>query len=102
MAGFEYNFEWDPRKAATNLAKHGISFENAATVFQDASARSLFDKKHSATEERWITLGLDNQGQLVVVCHTWREQQRGEANCRIFSARKASRREATQYNQRKV
>jgi uncharacterized DUF497 family protein len=100
MAGFEYNFEWDPRKAAINLTKHGLGFETAATVFQDASALSMFDEKHSAAEERWITLGLDNQGQLVVVCHTWRENQRGEASCRIISARKASRSEAAQYKHR--
>ncbi|HEX7469586.1 MAG TPA: BrnT family toxin, partial [Verrucomicrobiae bacterium] len=55
MPNFEYNFEWDARKAATNIQKHGVSFENAATVFRDAEALSLFDEKHSVDEERWIT-----------------------------------------------
>jgi len=101
MPGFEYNFEWDPQKAATNVRKHGVSFEHAATVFRDPEALSLFDHKHSADEDRWITLGLDNRGQLLVVCHTWRETETGAASCRIISARPASRKEATQYRNRK-
>ena len=97
MSNFECNFEWDAWKAATNIQKHGVSFENAATVFRDAEALSLFDEKHSVDEERWITLGLDNRGQLLVVCHTWREMETGAASCRIVSARKAGRKEAAQY-----
>jgi uncharacterized DUF497 family protein len=100
MSGFEYNFEWDPSKAAANLLKHEVRFENAATVFQDPSALSLFDKKHSSDEARWITLGLDKTGQLLVVCHTWRETKSGAASCRLISARKAGRKEAAQYNHR--
>jgi uncharacterized DUF497 family protein len=101
MADFEYNFEWDPRKAATNVQKHGVAFEHAATVFRDLAALSLFDRKHSAGEDRWITLGLNNRGQLLVVCHTWRETESGAASCRIISARQASRKEAAQYRNRK-
>ena len=97
MPSFEFNFEWDPAKAATNFQKHGVSFEHAATVFQDTKALSLFDEKHSDIEERWITLGLDNQRQLLVVCHTWRERQSGEASCRLISVRKAGRKESAQY-----
>jgi uncharacterized protein len=102
MADFEFNFEWDARKAAANIHKHGISFESAAAVFRDAEALSLFDQKHSANEKRWITLGLDNRGQLLVVCHTWRETETGAASCRIISARKAGRKEAAQYRNRKT
>jgi uncharacterized DUF497 family protein len=102
MADFECNFEWDVRKAAANIHKHGVSFESAATVFRDAEAMSLFDQKHSAAEERWITLGLDNRGQVLVVCHTWRETETGAASCRIISARKAGRKEAAQYRNRKL
>jgi uncharacterized DUF497 family protein len=102
MADFEYNFEWDVRKAAANIQKHGVSFENAAAVFRDSGAMSLFDQKHSADEDRWITLGLDNRGLLLVVCHTWRETEGGAASCRIISARKASRKEAAQYQKRKL
>ena len=102
MADFEYNFEWDVRKAATNIQKHGVSFENAATVSRDSEAMSLFDQKHSTDEDRWITLGLDNRDQLLVVCHTWRETETGAASCRIISARKVDRKEAAQYRNRKL
>ena|SRR5665213_843907 len=102
MADFEYNFERDVRKDAANIHKHGVRFEIAATVFRDAEAMSLFDQKHSADEERWITLGLDNRGQLLVVCHTWRETETGATSCRIISARKAGRKEAAQYRNRKL
>ena len=102
MADFEYNFEWDARKAAANIHKHGVRFEIAATVFRDAMAMSLFDQKHSADEDRWITLGLDNHGQLLVVCHTWRETGTGATSCRIISARKVGRKEAAQYRNRKL
>jgi uncharacterized DUF497 family protein len=97
MANFAYNFEWDVRKAVANVQKHGVSFEIAATVFKDPAAMSLFDQKHSGDEDRWITLGLDNRGQLLVVCHTWRETESGAASCRVISARKAGRKEAAQY-----
>jgi uncharacterized protein len=102
MAEFEYNFEWDVRKAGANVQKHGVSFESAAMVFKDPQALSLFDRKHSADEDRWITLGLDNRGQLLVVCHTWRETESGAARCRIISARKAGRKEAVQYRNRRT
>jgi uncharacterized DUF497 family protein len=84
------------------MLKHGINFEIAATVFNDREAISLFDQKHSTDEERWITLGLDNRGQLLVVCHTWRGTESGAASCRIISARKAGKKEAGQYRNRKI
>jgi hypothetical protein len=94
---FQFNFEWDPPKAAANLRKHGFSFERAATVFHDPEALSAYDRAHSeAGEDRWITLGMDAQGQLVVA-HTWREAGEGVARCRIISARKATMTEARQY-----
>ncbi len=93
----EFNFEWDPQKAAANARKHGVSFERAATVFQGPEALSLYDHAHSENDDRWITLGMDSQGQLLVVCHTWRELGGGTASCRIISARKATKTEARQY-----
>ena len=95
--GFQYNFEWDFPKAAANVRKHGISFEQAAAVFRDPEAISLHDRAHSVDEERWITLGADERGRLLVVCHTWREAAGGAARCRIISARKATQTEARQY-----
>jgi uncharacterized protein len=101
MAEFEHYFEWDLAKAAANLRKHGVSFERAATVFQDQESLSLYDRTHSSPgEDRWITLGMDAHGQLLVVCHTWRELAGGAVRCRIISARKATRSEARQYRAR--
>jgi uncharacterized DUF497 family protein len=73
MAQPEFNFEWDPQKAAANVRKHGISFDRAASTFQDPEALTLVDREHSEDGERWITPGLDSHGSLLVVCHTWRE-----------------------------
>src|SRR5437660_11841026 len=102
MPEFEYNFEWDPSKAASNVRKHSVSCERAVTVFQDPEALSLYDSRHSTGEERWITLGMDFQGHLLVVCHTWRERDSGAARCRLISARKATKTEARQYANRQI
>jgi len=92
-----YNFEWDPGKAELNRAKHGIRFEQAATVFNDPRALTVFDDVHSRREDRWITLGLSADSGLLVVHHTFEEQDRGNARVRIFSARKALKDEIRQY-----
>src|ERR1051325_8381676 len=65
--GHRYDFEWDAQKAKQNVRKHGVSFERAATVFLDPNALSIFDPEHSAGEDRWITLGMDWQGVMLVV-----------------------------------
>ena len=93
-----YNFEWDPEKASNNKRKHKISFELAATIFNDPRAFSLFDKEHSdSVEERWISLGLSANGNLLVVVHTYNEINEEIARIRIISARKATKREKLQY-----
>lgn len=103
MAGqFHYQFEWDPRKAVKNLKRHGVAFERAATIFLDRSALSEFDEGHSEAEDRWITLGLDNTGVLLVVCHTFRDATESSAHLRLISARKATKREAAEYERRKI
>lgn len=98
---FEHQFEWDPVKALRNAREHGVSFERAATVFLDPRAMSIFDDEHSEEEERWITLGLDRAGVLLVVSHTFRKENddRREAcaKIRLISARRADRKEAAQY-----
>ena len=68
-----FEFEWDPAKAASNLRKHGIGFELAASVFQDLLMRSILDEDHGESEERWITMGRDRDGRLLVVSHTFSE-----------------------------
>lgn len=74
-------FEWEPRKAASNLAKHGISFEEAATVFGDPLGRIVPDPRHSSEEERFVLLGLSREERLLAVMFV----DRGEA-IRIISA----------------
>jgi uncharacterized DUF497 family protein len=78
-------FEWDPAKAAENLAKHGVSFEEAATVFRDALSATGLDPDHSAEEERYVIFGVSTRGRLLVVAHT----ERGDT-IRIISARPAT------------
>ena len=91
------DFDWDPTKAATNRAKHGVAFEEAMLVFDDPLALSLRDDDHSLDEERWITLGATAADRLVVVVHTFRESSDGEILVRIISARRPTRRETRQY-----
>jgi uncharacterized DUF497 family protein len=88
------NFEWDPRKAAQNLRKHGVSFQEAATVFGDPFALTFDDPDHSATEQRYITVGMSNAGRVLIVAHA----DRGE-NIRIVSARKTTRSERRHYEE---
>ena len=99
---FEYRFEWDPTKARRNAKEHGVTFEQSATVFLDAKLLSQVDKEHGDQEERWVSLGLDKSARLLVVCHTFRETSDSSATVRIFSARKATRREAKEYEKRKL
>ena len=96
----QYNFEWDPDKARDNLRKHRVSFERATEVFFDPFGLSLFDRRHSRTEDRWITLAKDRNDVLLVVVHTFREIDNDNSNIRIISARRATRREAKQYSVR--
>ena len=95
-----YQFEWDPIKAKKNLRDHGIAFERAATVFLDASALSIYDEEHSENEDRWITLGIDRIGTLLVVCHTYRKESESSALIRLISAFKATKKEIKQYGRR--
>ncbi len=97
---FQFEFEWNPVKARQNASRHGITFERAATVFLDREALSKYDEEHSNREDRWITLGMDRTGILLVVCHTYREETTGAARIRIISARKAAGNEAKQYGSR--
>ncbi|MBU6260706.1 MAG: BrnT family toxin [Burkholderiales bacterium] len=87
-------FDWDPKKAAANRLKHGVSFEDAQTVFADERARLIDDPDHSEDEDRFILLGLSSTLRLLVVAHCYRS----EGNViRIISARKATREEQADY-----
>jgi uncharacterized DUF497 family protein len=87
-------YEWDPAKAAANVRKHGVSFEEAASVFLDHAALTFADPDHSEDEERAITIGRSAHQRIVLVCHTERE-----GRLRIISARRATRREQDQYEE---
>ncbi len=95
-----YNFEWDPEKAKGNLAKHEVSFDSAATVFLDPNALSVFDEDHSGKDERWITMGFDRSGALLVVHHTFQNVDKSTCSVRVISARKATNHEARQYERK--
>jgi uncharacterized DUF497 family protein len=88
----DFGFEWDHEKAEANEHKHGVTFEEASTVFGDMHARTRPDPLHSIGEERWLTLGFSDEGRLLVVIHT----DRGEV-VRIISARPATGREWRTY-----
>lgn len=87
-------FEWDERKAVSNAAKHGVTFVEAATVFADPMSLTIHDTAHSHDEDRFVTLGMSTEGQIMVVVHTDRDD-----NIRIISARIATRRERNTYEQ---
>jgi uncharacterized DUF497 family protein len=90
----EILFRWDARKEAANRRKHGVSFDEARSVFLDENARLIDDPDHSADEARFILLGLSHKLRLLVVCHTHRSD---DEEIRIISARKANKNERTQY-----
>lgn len=94
-----YYFDWDPDKVKINLKKHGVSFEQSASIFLDPSAITVFDKDHSENEDRWATIGIDKNGTLLVIVHTFQQVDKNHIKIRIISARKAIRREIKQYRE---
>jgi len=93
-----YNFEWNIEKEKQNAQKHKVSFVQATTVFRDPNQISIFDEDHSYDEDRWLTLGIDRNGILLVVVHTF-EQTGYDVNIRVISARKATQTEIKQYEE---
>jgi|307.fasta_scaffold14476_3 uncharacterized DUF497 family protein len=95
--GTFYDFLWDPAKARSNAHKHDVTFDQAATVFLDALALTVYDESNSRDEERWFTLGFDADGKLLAVAHTYEITGSTNVRIRIISARKATRRERYAY-----
>jgi len=87
-------FEWDQNKNAKNIKKHGISFDEAATIFDDPMFITVIDEEHSIDEERYITIGLSTDGKLLLVAHTDRQ-----GKIRLISARKATKKDEKFYAQ---
>ena len=92
-----FEFKWDPAKAASNLRKHGVGFDLAATVFRDPLMRSIPDPEHSEFEERWITMAHAGDGRLLVVSHTYARTGEDRTLVRLISARSATRNERRQF-----
>lgn len=88
-------FEWDDKKAKSNLKKHGVSFEEAQTVFFDDMAVQFWDEPHSEKEERFLMLGLSNKLRVLLIVHCFRES---DSTIRIISARKATNKEMNEYS----
>lgn len=89
-------FEWDDTKASSNVTKHGVSFEEAKTVFDDDFARMIPDPDHSEQEERFILLGMSYTLKILAVVHCYRDQ---EGIIRIISARRSTKNEERQYKE---
>ena len=85
-------FEWDPAKARANVRKHGVSFEEASSIFGDALAYTFADPDHSVREGRWLTFGLSDRGRILLVSHVDRDDR-----VRIVSAREATKHERKIY-----
>ena len=90
-------FVWDEEKHIVNIEKHGISFIEASTVFDDDNAVYFDDKGHSYGEERFIVIGMSDKLNMLMVCHCYRN---GDNFIRLISARKANKKEASQYARR--
>jgi uncharacterized protein len=97
MSDIQLDTTWDPTKAQSNIAKHGVSFLQAATVLLDTLALTTFDTTHSESEERWFTLGTSSDGKLLAVSHTYLHTGPIHVQVRIISAREATKRERQQY-----
>jgi uncharacterized protein len=94
-----FEFDWDPAKAESNRSKHGVAFEDAMGVFGDPLALSRLDEDSGASEERWVTMGRNPAGNLLLVVHTYAELSAEQAAIRIISARRPTRREVRQYEE---
>jgi uncharacterized DUF497 family protein len=92
------SFDWEPAKGRSNLKKHGVSFDEAQTVFMDEDALLRADDEHSSDEDRFVLLGLSTRLRIVLVCHCYRQD---DEVIRIISARKAAASERRQYDERR-
>jgi len=99
VAVVQYNFEWDPVKATSNLKKHKVSFQEAAEIFLDPLQITIPDEAHPSEEERWITLGCTNSRMLRLVVHTIVAYHKDQITIRIISARKATSHEKKHYEE---
>jgi uncharacterized DUF497 family protein len=95
----QFQFEWDEIKAATNVRKHGVSFELASTVFNDPRLLTVADLEHSEAEERWFSVGCASDGALLSIVYLWSESDPGTTKIRLIMARQATRNEIRHYEE---
>jgi hypothetical protein len=93
----QYQFEWDEIKAAANVRKHGVSFELAATVFNDPRLVTIADLEHGEHEERWFSIGCAGNGAILSIVYLWWESDPVTTNIRLITARRATRMEIHEY-----
>lgn len=94
-----YRFDWDRKKSIANHRKHGVSFRLATSVFRDPLLLTVYDEDHSDLEERWVTIGKAENGQYLVVIHTFQHITTEVVTVRIISARTANRYEIRDYEE---
>lgn len=99
MDGRQFQFEWDEKKAAANLRKHGVPFELACTVFYDRLLLTVADLEHSEAEERWFSIGRAGNSAMLSVVYLWSEAGPATTKVRIISARGATQPEIRQYQE---
>jgi len=95
----QFQFEWDDAKAATNIRKHGVSFEIACTVFRDSRLLTVADLEHNDIEERWFSIGCGSNAVLLAVVYLWFEPDPATTTIRLISARKPTQNEIRHYQE---
>ena len=99
MDEIQFQFDWDVAKAVGNLSKHGVSFELAASVFNDPRILTVADITHSEMEERWFAIGLASTGTMLSVAYLWIESEPGPIKIRLITARRAKAAEIRDYTE---
>jgi uncharacterized DUF497 family protein len=94
-----FQFEWDEVKADANARKHGVTFEQASTVFHDSRLLTVADLEHSDSEERWSSIGCARNGVMLSVVYLWSDADPAATNIRLISARKSTQAESQQYQE---
>jgi uncharacterized protein len=102
LTGRQIQFEWDEIKAASNVRKHGVTFEAASTVFRDPQLLTTADLAHSETEERWFCVGWASSGSILSVVYLWSETGPDAIKIRLISARAATQTEIRRYAMNKA
>lgn len=99
MSELAFQFEWDEKKTDSNIRKHGVSFEQACTVFRDPRVLTVADLEHSEAEERWFSVGCASNGAIVAIVYIWSESDFGSIQVRLISARGATRVKISYYRE---